>query len=117
MFAPYRRWATLRHLRRGQWVGLLFVAPAGILFSIFCVYVVVYGFLLSFPGGSGSPPAGPGVGGKNYTALRGETPAVSPKVAQATVNTLVGMLVLPIVVLVLGLALALLVNSVRRLRG
>jgi len=117
MFAPYRRWATLRHLRRGQWVGLLFVAPAVILFAIFGVYVVVYGFLLSFARWNGFSPDWTWVGVENYIALLGGNPAVSPKVAQATVNTLVGMLVLPIVVLVLGLALALLVNSVRRLRG
>jgi len=106
-----------RRRRRGRWVGLLFVAPAAVLFAIFGVYTVVYGFLLSFARWNGFSPDWTWTGLSNYADLLGANPAVSPVIAKAAGNTLVGMVVLPIVVIVIGLALALLLNSITRLRA
>jgi multiple sugar transport system permease protein len=111
------RRTPVRRLRRGWWVGLLFVAPAAALFAIFGVYTVVYGFLLSFARWNGFSPDWTWTGLGNYIALLGGNPAVSPVIAQAAVNTVVGMIVLPLIVILLGLLLALLLNSVRRLRA
>jgi multiple sugar transport system permease protein len=114
--SPRGRRTLFRRPRRGWWVGLVFVAPALILFAIFGVYTVVFGFLLSFARWNGfSDWDWTGLG--NYIALLGGNPLVSPTVVQAALNTLVGMIVLPIVVVVLGLVLAVLLNSIRRLRG
>lgn len=108
---------TVRRPRRGWWVGLLFVAPATILFAVFGVYTIVYGFLLSFARWNGFAPDWDWVGLQNYIDLLGGNPAVSPTIGQASINTLIGMIVLPIVVTIIGFLLALLLNSIRRLRS
>lgn len=115
--AARKRRTTVRRLRRGWWVGLVFVAPATVLFAVFGVYTVVYGFLLSFARWNGFSPDWEWTGFGNYIALLGGNPAVSPKIAQASLNTLVGMIVLPVVVILIGFVLALLLNSIRRLRA
>lgn len=113
---PKRR-TSVRRLGRGWWVGLLFVAPATVLFGVFGVYTVVYGFLLSFARWNGFSPNWEWTGLGNYIALLGGNPAVSPKILQASGNTLVGMVILPVLVIAIGFALAVLVNSIRRLRA
>ncbi|MCK2034936.1 sugar ABC transporter permease [Microbacterium sp. SSW1-49] len=112
-----RRRASTRRLRRGWWVGLLFVAPATLLFAVFGVYTIIYGFLLSFARWNGFSPEWTWTGIDNYVDLLGGNPAVSPRVANATTHTVIGMIVLPVVVVAIGLALALLLNSVKRFRG
>lgn len=98
-------------------MGLLFVAPAAVLFAVFGVYTVVYGFLLSFARWNGFSPDWTWTGLDNYVDLLGGNPAVSPVMVKAAGNTVIGMIVLPVIVIVIGLALALLLNSIRRLRG
>jgi ABC-type sugar transport system permease subunit len=106
-----------RPRRRGWWVGLLFVAPAALLFAVFGVYTVVYGFLLSFARWNGFSPEWTWTGFDNYIDLLGGNPSVSPRIATAAANTAIGMIILPIAVILIGLILALLMNSIRRLRS
>jgi multiple sugar transport system permease protein len=105
-----------RRPRRGKWVGLLFVAPAVTLFGVFGVYTVGYGFLLSFARWNGFSPSWAWVGPKNYTDLLGGNPMVSPTINNAAKNTLIVMVILPIAVTVIGLLLAILLNSITRMR-
>ncbi len=111
------RRASARRPRRGWWVGLVFVAPAALLFAIFGVYTIVYGFLLSFARWNGFSPEWTWTGIDNYVDLLGGNPSISPRITNATINTVIGMIVLPVVVVAIGLALALLLNSVKRFRG
>ncbi|MGN6126773.1 MAG: carbohydrate ABC transporter permease, partial [Humibacter sp.] len=57
------------------------------------------------------------VGLQNFVDLLGGNPAVAPIVRRAALNTLVGVVALPLAVVAIGLVLALLLNSIRRLRG
>ena len=93
------------------------VAPAVILFAVFGVYTVVYGFLLSFARWNGLSPDWTWVGIKNFTDLLGGNTLIAPTLGQAGWHTLVVMIVAPILVIVIGLALALLLNSITRLRS
>ena len=106
-----------RHPARGWWVGLLFVAPAVVLFAVFGIYTVVYGFLLSFARWNGFTPDWTWVGLENFTDLLGGNALVAPTIYQAAGRTLVVMIVAPILVVSIGLALALLLNSITRLRA
>ena len=99
------------------WVGLLFVAPAVILFAVFGVYTVVYGFLLSFARWNGLTPDWQWVGLSNFGDLLGGNRLISPQILQAGGNTLIVMIGVPVLVVVIGLALALLLNSITRLRS
>jgi multiple sugar transport system permease protein len=112
---PGRR--GIRRPRRGWWIGLLFVAPAVILFAVFGVYTVVYGFLLSFARWNGLSPNWTWVGLRNFTDLLGGNTLVAPTLGQAGWHTIVVMIVAPVLVIVIGLALALLLNSITRLRS
>lgn len=88
--------------------------PAVLLFAIFGVYTVVYGFLLSFARWNGFSPTWTWVGFQNFIDIfSGNTPAVG----QAAGQTIIVMVALPVVVVFIGLALALLLNSITRLRS
>ncbi len=102
---------------RRKLVGLLFVAPAVALFAVYGIYTIGFSFLLSFARWNGFSPDWTWTGLSNFIDLFGGNPLVSPKITQAAENTLFVMIVLPIVVVVLGLTLALLLNSISRLRG
>lgn len=106
-----------RRPRRRKLIGLLFVAPAVILFAVYGVYTVVYGFLLSFARWNGFSPDWTWVGLQNFIDLFGGNKLVSPTIWQAAGVTLVVMVALPVAVVILGLVLALLLNSITRLRG
>lgn len=111
------RRAPARRPRRRKLIGLLFVAPAVILFAVYGLYTVVYGFLLSFARWNGFSPDWTWVGLQNFVDLFGGNRLVSPTILQAGGNTLVVMVALPIAVVVIGLILALLLNSITRLRA
>jgi multiple sugar transport system permease protein len=111
------RRANARRPRARKLVGLLFVAPAVILFAVYGVYTVVYGFLLSFARWNGFSPDWTWVGLQNFIDLFGGNKLVSPTILQAAGNTLFVMVVLPVVVVIVGLILALLLNSITRLRS
>jgi len=106
-----------RRLPRGWWVGLLFVSPAVILFAIFGVYTVVYGFLLSFARWNGFSPHWKWTGFGNYVALLGGNLSVAPNVGRAAINTLIGMIIGPLAVAIIGLLLAVMLNSITRMRA
>ena len=91
--------------------------PAVVLFAVFGVYTVVYGFLLSFARWNGLSPDWKWVGFENFIDLLGSNKLVAPNISQAAGHTIVVMVVLPIAVVIIGLALAMLLNSIRRLKG
>lgn len=110
-----RRLSGRRSSRR--WVGLLFVLPAVVLFAVFGVYTVVYGFLLSFARWDGLSPDWSWTGLQNYFDLLGANKVIGPRVIESAGHTLFVMIALPVAVVAIGLALALLLNSVRRFRA
>jgi multiple sugar transport system permease protein len=71
---------------------------------------------LSFARWNGFSPSWAWVGPKNYTDLLGGNPMVSPTINNAAKNTLIVMVILPIAVTVIGLLLAILLNSITRMR-
>ncbi|NJC24466.1 ABC-type sugar transport system permease subunit [Arthrobacter pigmenti] len=73
--------------------------------------------MLSFARWDGFSPDWQWTGLSNYTDLLGGDIARSPQVVNAAAQTLVGMVVVPIAVPLIGLLLALLLNSIRRMRA
>lgn len=99
-----------------QFIGLLFVLPAAILFGTFGIYTVVYGFLLSFARWNGYSPNWTWSGLDNYKNILYANEVQSASIRAAGKNTLIVMIALPFTVIVIGLILALLLNSIRRFR-
>lgn len=99
-----------------QFIGLLFVLPAAILFGTFGIYTVVYGFLLSFARWNGYSPNWTWSGLDNYRNILYANEVQSASIRAAGKNTLIVMIALPFTVIVIGLILALLLNSIRRFR-
>lgn len=112
-----RRRIPSRRLIRRRAIGLLFVLPAAVLFAVFGVYTIIYGLLLSLARWNGFSPTWTFVGIDNFVDIFGGNHLVSDEVTQAGWNTLTVMVLLPVTVVVIGLVLALMLNSVPRLRS
>jgi len=97
--------------------GAVFVAPALALFGVIGVYVIGYGLTLSFATWNGFTPQWTWVGLRNYADLLWRDPVYAPAVHTATLNTLWVLLAVPVLTVLVGLPLALLLNSIRRLRA
>ena len=102
---------VLRDMRK-QWTAYLFLAPIFLLFSVFTVFSVGYAFYLSFHKWNILEPAKPFVGFDNYARLFEDE-----RFHEATLNTLYYTAVSVPVTIVLGLAVALLLNNQIRARG
>lgn len=113
MTVPLRRQRF--HLREVGW-GYLFVAPALILFAIIGVYTVAYGFALSFARWNGFSADWAWVGLQNYADLLWADAKYAPIVRHAAVNTLWVMVAVPTGTVLVSYPLALLLNSVKRLK-
>lgn len=112
--APGRR----RRYRRSEvmW-GAAFVAPALVLFAVMGVYTIAYGLGLSFATWNGFTPHWDWVGLRNYADLLWRDPVYAPAVHAAALNTFWVLLAVPVLTVLVSLPLALLLNSVRRLRA
>ncbi|HEY2669763.1 MAG TPA: sugar ABC transporter permease [Rugosimonospora sp.] len=106
-----------RRYRRSEvaWAAA-FVAPAVLLFAVMGAYTVAYGFSLSFARWNGFLPHWIWVGIGNYADLLWRDPVYAPAVRHAALNTLWVMVAVPLLTVVVSFPLALLLNSVRRLR-
>jgi multiple sugar transport system permease protein len=107
----------VRYRRSEVLWGAVFVAPAIVLFAVMGVYTIVYGFSLSFATWNGFTPNWTWVGLRNYADLLWRDPTYAPAVRAAALNTLWVMVAVPALTVVVSLPLALLLNSVRRLRS
>jgi ABC-type sugar transport system permease subunit len=96
--------------------GYSFVAPAIVLFGVMGVYTIVYGLSLSFATWNGFTPNWRWVGLKNYSDLLWNDPKYAPIVHQAALNTMWVMIAVPVLTVLVSFPLALLLNSVRRLK-
>jgi ABC-type sugar transport system permease subunit len=104
--------------RRSEVVwGAVFVAPAVVVFAVMGVYTIVYGFGLSFATWNGFSPHWDWVGLRNYADLLWRDPVYAPAVRAAALNTFWVLLAVPVLTVLVSLPLALLLNSVRRLRA
>jgi ABC-type sugar transport system permease subunit len=97
--------------------GLAFVAPAIVLFAVMGVYTIAYGFSLSFASWNGFTPQWTWVGLRNYTDLLWGSETYAPVVHKAALNTLWVMIAVPLLTVLVSFPLALLLNSVRRLKA
>lgn len=95
----------------------VFVLPAIALFAVVGVYVILYGFTLSFANWNGFTPKWTWVGLRNYGDLLWRDPTYAPAVHTAALNTLWVMIAVPVLTVMISLPLAMLLNSVRRLRS
>jgi multiple sugar transport system permease protein len=111
--------ATTRNReRRKQWlIGYAFVAPAVVLFLVMGLYTIGYSFLLSFAKWNGFTPNWDWVGFDNYLDLIYRDPRRAPDVQNAAKNTVLTMVAVPLGTVAIALPLAVLLNSIRRLRG
>jgi multiple sugar transport system permease protein len=105
----------VRHRAEAAW-GLAFVAPALVLFAVMGVYTIGYGFSLSFATWNGFAPTWDWVGLGNYADLLWRSPVYAPQVHHAALNTLWVMIAVPLLTVLVSFPLALLLNSVRRLK-
>ncbi|GAA4465030.1 carbohydrate ABC transporter permease [Phytohabitans houttuyneae] len=96
--------------------GYAFVLPAIALFAVMGVYTIVYGFSLSFASWNGFTPEWRWVGLKNYADLLWADPQYAPLVHQAALNTMWVMIAVPVLTVLVSFPLAVLLNSVRRLK-
>jgi multiple sugar transport system permease protein len=96
--------------------GAAFVAPAVVLFAVMGVYTIGYGLSLSFATWNGFAPHWHWVGLKNYSDLLWNDPRYAPLVHQAAVNTMWVMVAVPVLTVLVSFPLAVLLNSVRRLK-
>lgn len=109
--------------RRGRYRGAevawaaVFVAPAIVLFAVMGAYTVGYGFSLSFATWNGFTPQWTWVGLQNYADLLWNDPVYAPAVHHAALNTLWVLIAVPVLTVAVSFPLALLLNSVRRLRS
>ncbi len=97
--------------------GAAFVTPALALFAVIGVYVIGYGLTLSFAEWNGFTPRWTWVGLRNYADLLWRDPVYAPAVHAAALNTLWVLLAVPVLTVLVSLPLAVLLNSIRRLRA
>jgi ABC-type sugar transport system permease subunit len=114
--APPARRKSRPRRAEAAW-GLAFVTPAIILFAVIGVYPVGYGFSLSFATWNGFTPTWDWVGLNNYADLLWRSPVYAPQVHHAALNTLWVMIAVPLFTVLVSFPLALLLNSVRRLKA
>jgi ABC-type sugar transport system permease subunit len=114
--APGGRTARFRYRAAEVGWGYAFVAPAIVLFAVMGVYTIVYGFSLSFATWNGFQAHWRWVGLQNYADLLWDSPRYAPIVHQAALNTVWVMIAVPVLTVLVSFPLAVLLNSVRRLR-
>ena len=102
---------VLRQMRK-QWSAYLFLAPVLVTFAVFTVFSVGYAFYLSFHEWNILEPAKPYVGLDNYARLLEDN-----RFRQAVVNTVYYTAVSVPLTIVIGLLIALLLNTQIRARG
>lgn len=107
----------VRYRRSEVLWAAVFVVPAVALFAVVGVYVILYGFTLSFANWNGFTPKWTWVGLDNYADLLWRDPTYAPAVHTAALNTLWVMIAVPVLTVLISLPLAMLLNSVRRLRS
>ena len=113
-----RRPATLRSQRiKEALTGYGFVLPAVALFALMGVYTIIYGLLLSFARWNGFTQHWTWVGVGNYLDLLYRDPVIAPVVRSAALRTVVVMVAVPALAVAVGFPLAVLLNSITRLRG
>jgi ABC-type sugar transport system permease subunit len=106
-----------RRGRRGEWwAAAAFLAPALALFLLLGVYTIAYGLALSFASWNGFTPSWTWVGLQNYRDLLWEHPVYAPTIRSAAANTALVAVALPVITIAVGLPLAVLLNTVGRLR-
>lgn len=108
--------ARRRHRLRESLTGYAFILPATVLFSVLGVYTVGYGFLLSLARWNGFTEDWTWVGLDNYLDVLYRDPALAPLVRDASVNTALVMVGVPVLAIAVGLPIALALNRIRRLR-
>lgn len=101
----------LREMRK-QWTAYLFLSPVLLLFLVFTVFSVGYAFYLSFHRWNILEPAKPFVGFDNYARLLEDE-----RFRQAVLNTIYYTAASVPLTIVLGLLVALLLNTQIRARG
>lgn len=94
-----------------------FLAPALVLFAVFGVYTVAYGFMLSFNRWNGLSPEWQWVGLQNFKDLFSADPVLAPQVRGAVGKTAIVMVALPLLVIAISLPIAVMLNSLTRLRA
>jgi len=108
--APQR--ARTKPKRLGRITPYIFLAPAVLLLVVMGIYPIVYGLVLSFVNWNGINPHWEWVGVSNYANLLGADPRTAPLVLHALQNTVLMLVIVPIVVVFVGLILAFAVFSV-----
>lgn len=102
-----RRWLT----------GWLFVLPAVALFLLMGAYTIASGFMLSFAKWNGFTPEWIWVGLKNYADLLYADLTLAPELRRAAWHTLQVMVAVPLLTVAVSLPLAVMLNSITRLRA
>ncbi|MFI6297174.1 carbohydrate ABC transporter permease [Nonomuraea sp. NPDC050790] len=104
--------------RRRRWLtGWAFVAPAVALFLLMGGYTIVSGFLLSFATWNGFTPQWRWAGLGNYADLLYADPSLAGDLRRAAGNTAQVMVATPLLTVAVALPLAVLLNSITRLRA
>lgn len=114
---PRRRPRLRRYGLRQSLTAYGFLAPALVLFAVFGVYTVAYGFMLSFNRWNGLSPEWQWVGLQNFKDLFSADPVLAPQVRGAVGKTAIVMVALPVLVIAISLPIAVMLNSLTRLRA
>ncbi|MDW5595045.1 sugar ABC transporter permease [Conexibacter stalactiti] len=114
---PRHRPRLRRYGLRQSLTAYGFLAPALTLFAIFGVYTVAYGFMLSFNRWNGLSPEWEWVGLQNFKDLFSADPVLAPQVRGAVGKTAIVMVALPVLVIAISLPIAVMLNSLTRLRA
>ncbi|GAA0986864.1 sugar ABC transporter permease [Acrocarpospora macrocephala] len=105
----------------GRWraalTGWAFVFPAVALFAVMGVYTIGSGLALSFAKWNGFTPNWIWVGFDNYLDLLYADPSLAPPLRKAAWNTGQVMVLVPLLTVAISLPLAVVLNSVKRLRA
>ncbi len=109
--APTGAGRVWREMRK-EWSAYLFLAPGLLLFLVFTIFAIAYSFYLSFHEWNILEPAKPFVGLDNYARLLGDR-----RFGRATLNTVYYTAVSVPLTMLLGLLVALLLNTQIRARG